>query len=285
MVQGPVLPMAMTDHKHMADPAGHGDHVHATDPVCGMNVDPQTAKHRFAYKGQDYFFCSGRCRERFEAEPDNFLQPKPPKAAAPAARSTPARCIRRSGRSAPALVRSAAWRSSRSTVSLDDKPDPELIDMTRRFWIALALTLPLFVLEMGGHLGLMHLAAAATGRTDFVGARHARRPVGRRAVLCARLALAGLAQSEHVHADRARHRRRLDLQPRRDAGAAALSRRPSAMRTARSRSTSKRPRSSPRLVLLGQVLELRARAKTSGAIKALLGLAPVTARRVDGQWR
>ena len=55
----------------------------AIDPVCGMSVDPHTAKHRFAYKGQDYFFCSGRCRERFAAEPDKFLQPK---AAEPAAK-------------------------------------------------------------------------------------------------------------------------------------------------------------------------------------------------------
>src|SRR5882762_4280208 len=76
--------MAMTDHKHMVDPAGRGDHVHATDPVCGMSVDPQTAKHRFAYKGQDYFFCSGRCRERFEAEPGKFLASKAPEPAAPA---------------------------------------------------------------------------------------------------------------------------------------------------------------------------------------------------------
>src|SRR4030081_445915 len=68
--------MAMTDHKHMVDPGGRGDHVHAPDPVCGMSVDPQTAKHRLAYKGRDYFFCSGRCRERFEAEPEKFLQPK-----------------------------------------------------------------------------------------------------------------------------------------------------------------------------------------------------------------
>ena len=49
-----------------------------------MSVDPHTAKHRFAYKGQDYFFCSGGCRERFAAEPDKFLQPKRPEPAAPA---------------------------------------------------------------------------------------------------------------------------------------------------------------------------------------------------------
>src|SRR5258708_23252382 len=56
----------------------------ATDPVCGMSVDPATAKHRFSYKTQDYFFCSARCRERFEAEPEKFLQPQHPQPAAPA---------------------------------------------------------------------------------------------------------------------------------------------------------------------------------------------------------
>src|SRR5882757_6889120 len=79
----PRFPMAMTDHEHMVDPAARGDHVRATDPVCGMSVDPQTAKHRLVYRGRDYFFCSGRCRGHFEAEPEKFLQPKPLEAAAP----------------------------------------------------------------------------------------------------------------------------------------------------------------------------------------------------------
>src|ERR1700733_14640529 len=147
----------MSDHKHMVDPAGHGDHVHSTDAVCGMSVDPQSAKHRLAYKGQDYFFCSARCRERFEAEPDKFLQPKPPEAAARA--GTVYTCpmhpeVRQVG---PGACPICGMALEPEQVSLDDKPDPELIDMTRRFWIALALTIPVFVIEMGGHLGLMHL--------------------------------------------------------------------------------------------------------------------------------
>ena len=64
----------------------HGDAGKATalDPVCGMSVKRETAKHRFAYRGQDYFFCGARCRERFEADPEKFLQPKAPEPAAPA---------------------------------------------------------------------------------------------------------------------------------------------------------------------------------------------------------
>jgi Cu+-exporting ATPase len=49
-----------------------------------MKVDPATAKHRFSYRGQDYFFCGGRCRERFEADPEKFLAPRAPEPAAPA---------------------------------------------------------------------------------------------------------------------------------------------------------------------------------------------------------
>jgi Cu+-exporting ATPase len=102
--------MAQLDHDH-----AHGEHTHdspdaghpgaaqvstccggrdgdadkskaatAIDPVCGMRVDPATAKHRFSYRGQDYFFCSDRCRARFEAEPEKFLQPKQVEPAAPA---------------------------------------------------------------------------------------------------------------------------------------------------------------------------------------------------------
>ncbi len=71
------------DHAH-----GHGDHDHAMhdhgtaasanlvkDVVCGMDVDPATAEHKAGYKGETYYFCSGRCRERFVAEPERFLNP------------------------------------------------------------------------------------------------------------------------------------------------------------------------------------------------------------------
>ena len=77
---------------------------------------------------------------------------KPP----PRARSTPARCIRRSARIIPAPARSAAWRWSRKSRRRATGPSAELVDMTRRFWIALALSVPVFVLEMGGHLAGSH---------------------------------------------------------------------------------------------------------------------------------
>ena len=66
----------------------------AIDPVCGMSVDKETAKHRFVYKRQDYFFCGARCRQRFEAEPDKFLQLKEVRQpAAPAGTPPPAAAL------------------------------------------------------------------------------------------------------------------------------------------------------------------------------------------------
>jgi len=158
------------DHHHHHGATAHsccgGSHDHgdkpvdaalAIDPVCGMKVNPATAEHRFSYRGEEYFFCSGRCRERFEAEPEKFLKPREVEPPAPA--GTVYTCpmhpeIRQIG---PGSCPICGMALEPEQVSLDDGPDPELIDMTRRFWTALVLTLPVFVLEMGSHLGLMHL--------------------------------------------------------------------------------------------------------------------------------
>jgi Cu+-exporting ATPase len=271
--------MAMTDHKHVVDAAAHGGHVHATDPVCGMSVDPQTAKHRLAYKGQDYFFCSGRCRERFEAEPEKFLQPKPLEAPAPA--GTIYTCpmhpeIRQIG---PGSCPICGMALEPEQVSLDDAPDPELIDMTRRFWIALALTLPVFVVEMGGHLGLMHLVPPAwsnwisltlatpvvlwAGAPFFARGWHSL--ITRNLNMFTLIAMGtGVAWAYSVVATLAPQA--FPLAFRDMHGEVAVYFEAAAVITV--------------LVLLGQVLELRAREKTSGAIRALLGLAPKTARRI-----
>lgn len=271
--------MTMTDHKHMVDPGGHGDHVHATDPVCGMSVDPHTAKHRLAHKGQGYFFCSGRCRARFEAEPDKFLQPKPLEAAAPAGSIYTCPMHPEVKQIGPGSCPICGMALEPEQVSLDDAPDPELIDMSRRFWIALALTIPVFVIEMGGHLGLMHLVppawsnwisfTLATPVVLWAGApffaRGWRSLVTRNLNMFTLIAMGtGVAWAYSVVAT---------LAPQafppafRDMhGEVAVYFEAAAVITV--------------LVLLGQVLELRAREKTSGAIRALLGLAPKTARRI-----
>jgi Cu+-exporting ATPase len=290
------------EHTHGADVthAGHhhgakagaccgGKHGHvdeaaeaaaAIDPVCGMRVNRESAKHRFAYQGQDYFFCSARCRERFEAEPEKFLQPKQPEPAAPA--GTVYTCpmhpeVRQIG---PGSCPICGMALEPEQVSLDDAPDPELIDMIRRFRIALALTLPVFVLEMGSHLGLTHLVppmwsnwisfVLSTPVVLWAGAPFFVR--GWRSLLTRNLNMftliamgTGVAFLYSVVGTLAPQ---LFPPAFRDVhGMVAVYFEAAAVITV--------------LVLLGQVLELRARERTSGAIRALLGLAPKTARRIS----
>jgi Cu+-exporting ATPase len=244
-----------------------------------MSVDRRSAKHRFTYKGDDYFFCSGRCRERFEAEPDKFLRPEPPQPAAPA--GTIYTCpmhpeIKQAG---PGACPICGMALEPEQISLDDKPDPELIDMTRRFWIALALTIPVFVMEMGGHLGLMHLLpqnwsnwislTLATPVVLWAGAPFFAR--GWRSLLTRNLNMftliamgTGAAWAYSVAATLAPQAFPAAFHDMH--GEVAVYFEAAAVITV--------------LVLLGQVLELRAREKTSTAIRALLGLAPKSARRI-----
>jgi Cu+-exporting ATPase len=276
-----------TGHDHHA---GHSHHHHhgpapqddgrVTDPVCGMRVDPKIAKGgHFAYKGQDYFFCSQRCHDRFEAEPEKFLAPKQPAPAA--APGTIYTCpmhpeVRQEG---PGSCPICGMALEPETVSLDDKPDPELIDMTRRFWVGLALTLPVFAIEMMSHVLGIHLLSPtvanwvslvlATPVVLWAGApffeRGWRSLVTRNLNMFTLIAMGvGVAYVYSVVATVAP-----DLFPdtfRDMHGAVAVYFESAAVITV--------------LVLLGQVLELRARARTSGAIRSLLGLAPKTARRI-----
>ncbi|MGF6311549.1 Cu+-exporting ATPase [Bradyrhizobium sp. i1.8.4] len=263
-------------HEHDGTPV---ETAFAIDPVCGMKVNPATAKHRFSYGGEEYLFCSSRCRERFEAEPEKYLKPREPEPPAPA--GTIYTCpmhpeVRQVG---PGSCPICGMALEPEQVSLDDGPDPELIDMTRRFWIALALTLPVFVLEMGSHLGLMHLVpqpwsnwisfVLATPVVLWAGAPFFARGwqslVTRNLNMFTLIAIGtGVAYAYSMVATLAPQ---LFPPAFRDMhGAVAVYFEAAAVITV--------------LVLLGQVLELRARAQTSGAIRALLGLAPKTARRI-----
>jgi Cu+-exporting ATPase len=267
-------------HGHEAGkPAGA---VTVKDPVCGMNVDPATAKHRAIYRQQDYFFCSGRCRERFEAEPEKFLAPKRPEPVAPAGVTYTCPMHPEVRQIGPGSCPICGMALEPEQISLDDAPDPELIDMTRRFWIALVLTLPVFTIEMGGHLGLMHLVppgwsnwisfVLATPVVLWAGApffaRGWRSVVTRNLNMFTLIAMGtGVAWLYSVVATLAPQ---LFPPAFRDMhGAVAVYFEAAAVITV--------------LVLLGQMLELRARERTSGAIRALLGLAPKTARRITAQ--
>ena len=140
-------------HSH----AGH-DHDHAhpgakvVDPVCGMTVDPATSKNRFDYRGETYHFCSAGCRTKFAADPETWLDKSKPKAPAPegAIYTCPMHPeIRQVG---PGSCPICGMALEPEVASLDAPPNPELADMTRRFWIGLVLSIPAVVLEMGGHL-------------------------------------------------------------------------------------------------------------------------------------
>ncbi len=263
---------------------GHGETPpagKALDPVCGMTVDPQTTSHRAEFDGKPYFFCSAGCRAKFTAEPARYLDGGKVEAA-PAPEGTIYTCpmhpeIRQVG---PGSCPICGMALEPDLITADSAPNPELIDFTRRFWIGLALSLPVFALEMGGHLtGLMMRVSGQTSAwIQFALAtpvvlwagwpffeRGAKSLVTRHLNMFTLIAMGvGVAWTYSVVATLAPH-----LFPpafRRADGSVPIYFEAAAVITV--------------LVLLGQVLELRAREQTSGAIKALLDLAPKTARRV-----
>ncbi|MGA7073665.1 MAG: HAD-IC family P-type ATPase, partial [Bradyrhizobium sp.] len=251
-----------------------------------MRVKRETAKHRFEYRGEEYLFCSARCRERFEADPEKFLKPKEPeqqKAEPVVPASTIYTCpmdpeVRQIG---PGTCPICGMALEPEQISLDQGPDPELIDMVRRFWIALPLTLPVFAIEMGHHVGLMNLVSPqwsnwislvlSTPVVLWAGAPFFVR--GWRSVVSGHLNMftliamgTGVAYLYSVIG--ALFPQLFPAGFRDMHGAVAVYFEAAAVITV--------------LVLLGQILELRARERTSGAIRALLGLAPKTARRIAG---
>jgi len=279
---------ADTGHHH-ADAAGAccgGKHqasdqapAVAIDPVCGMRVNIATAKHRFQYRGQEYLFCGGRCRERFEADPAKFLKPREPESAAPAGTIYTCPMHPEVQQVGPGSCPKCGMALEPEQVSLDQGPDPELIDMTRRFGIALPLTIPVFAIEMSHHFGLMHLIspwwsnwislALSTPVVLWAGApffvRGWRSVVSRHLNMFTLIAMGtGVAYLYSVVGTLLPQVFPPDFRDMH--GAVAVYFEAAAVITV--------------LVLLGQVLELRARERTSGAIRALLGLAPKTARRI-----
>ena len=208
--------------------ASHDHGEPRKDPVCGMSVKP-TTPHRLVYGSEEYLFCSPRCLEKFRADPERYLADTRP--AAPAsAQPQPATTAEWTCPMHPEIVRDAPGTCPICGMALEPRDadarrraeNPELVDMTRRFWVAAALTLPLLALAMGEMLpgepiaALLPRAGACVARAR---ARDAGRALGRLAVLRARLAVGREPQPQHVHADRARRRRRVRLQRRRDARA------------------------------------------------------------------
>ncbi|MFS8152666.1 heavy metal translocating P-type ATPase [Vreelandella titanicae] len=254
------------------------------DPVCGMDVDPHTSRHRADHAGKTWYFCSEKCQEKFIAKPDAYLEPsKQSQASVPSGSIYTCPMHPEVRREGPGDCPICGMALEPETVSADTGPSDELKDMTRRFWIGLVLTLPVFALEMGGHVfGLMHFISQQTsnwiqlllatpvvvwaGWPFFV--RGWRSLVHRSLNMFTLIAIGtGTALLYSLLAT---------LTPgifpdafRQADGSVAVYFEAAAVIVV--------------LVLLGQVLELRAREKTSGAIRALLDLAPATARRLDDQ--
>ncbi len=257
----------------------------AVDPVCGMRVDIAQARHVTQHDGQPRYFCSAGCRTKFEADPQRYLSPQAPEPPAPA--GTIYTCpmhpeIRQEG---PGACPICGMALEPDLVAAEAEPNHELIDFTRRAWIGGALALPLFALEMGAHLLGLHAPlpegvgawlqfALATPVVWWAGWPFLQR--GWRSLRTRQLnmftlialgvltawafsAVAVLAPDVIPQAFLGPH------------GAPPLYFEAAAVIVV--------------LVLIGQVLELRARERTSGALRALLNLAPKTALRVgaDGE--
>src|SRR5437899_5384417 len=149
-------PQASHDHRHHHGAAGGGQ-VTARDPVCGMSVDPATSKHHLDHDGQTFYFCSAGCQAKFVTDPKKYLETSRPQAEpfhADMPEGTIYTCpmhpeIRQVG---PGSCPICGMALEPEVASLDAGPNPELADMTQRFWIGAALSIPPVVLEMGGHL-------------------------------------------------------------------------------------------------------------------------------------
>jgi Cu+-exporting ATPase len=267
----------------------------AKDPVCGMAVDPAMAKHSFEFDKRTFYFCCGGCLEKFKADPAGYASGNKAPIPMGTARTAPpskASAQRRQYtcpmhpeviRDHPGDCPKCGMALEPMTVGTAEEENPELVDMTRRFWISLAFTIPIVVLAMGemipgvvGKGGIispragdwLELALATPvvlwgGWPFFV--RAWKSFVSTHLNMFTLIGIGvGVAYGYSVVAV---------LLPGvfpaafRDAhGAVAIYFEAAAVITA--------------LVLLGQVLELRARSRTSMAIRALLDLAPKTARVV-----
>ncbi|MGO4683783.1 heavy metal translocating P-type ATPase [Hyphomicrobium sp. 2TAF46] len=273
-------------HNHAAH--GHIAHEHAgdtsakaKDPVCGMTVDPSTAKHSAEHDGKTYYFCAAGCRTKFVADPARYLTPEAAKAE-PVPAGTIYTCpmhpqIRQVG---PGSCPICGMALEPELVTAEAAPNAELQDMTRRLWIGAALTLPVFILEMGSHLFNLHhiISPTVSNWVQFALAMPVVLWAGwpffergwksletRNLNMFTLIALGtGVAWIYSVVATLFPQIFPASL--RGMDGAVPVYFEAAAVITV--------------LVLVGQVLELRAREQTSGAIRALLNLAPKTARRL-----
>jgi Cu+-exporting ATPase len=272
-------------HRHQHPPSQHQH----KDPVCGMTVDPARAAGSSEYQGTTYYFCGKGCKAKFDADPAKFVHKNeaapapPPKASASGEWTCPMHpeVVRNAPGSCPICGMALEPRA----ITLDDGKNPELADMSRRFWVSVVLTAPLVLFVMLRHIPSLDLIphsmlewaswielALATPVVLWCGWPFFERAwasiVSRHLNMFTLIGL-GVAVA-YLYSVVATLAPKLFPPSFRDAhGHVGVYFEAAAAIVA--------------LVLLGQVMELRARSRTGAAIRALLGLAPKTARRVDAK--
>jgi Cu+-exporting ATPase len=253
----------------------------AIDPVCGMTVTIKPTSLRCEAGGETHYFCNPKCLAKFQADPERYLAPKPAEpVSAPLGAQWTCPMHPEILQAVPGACPICGMALEPTTPLAQSGANPELQDMTRRFWMALALTVPLVFLEMGGHFFGLHRwidptagqwlqLALATPVVLWAGRPFFERGwaslVSRHFNMFTLIAIGtGVAWAASVVATLAP-----GIFPaafRGESGRAPVYFESAAVITT--------------LVLLGQILELRARETTGGAIRALLDLAPKRARRV-----
>src|SRR6185369_2829910 len=261
----------------------------ALDPVCGMTVDPGKTPHHAEHGGTTYHFCSAGCREKFLRAPGAYLKkeaapsaapPTPPAAPAGAVYTCPMHPEVLSDRPGSCPICGMALEPKVVT-SAEAEENPELVSMTRRFWVSTVLSLPLLFLGMSeavpaldlarrlppGTLNWIELALATPvvlwGGWPFFERGWA--SIRNRSLNMFTLIALGTGAA-YLYSLAATFAPALFPASLQDGGIVPVYYEAAAVITV--------------LVLLGQVLELRAREKTGSAIRALLNLAPKTARRI-----
>jgi P-type Cu+ transporter len=280
------------NHAHTKHPRVSGGHV---DPVCGMTVDPERAAGTYEYKGRRYYFCNTRCLQRFKNDPDEFIAADAPAApdtadapaprpVSPASNDVIYTCpmhpeVRQLG---PGSCPICGMALEPLVATAADEDNPELRDMTRRFGVAAGFTVPLLIVAAGDMLPAGPLSEAVSVRTRMLlelalatpvciwaawpfYVRAVRSLVTRHLNMFTLIGLGvSVAYGYSVVAALAPDIFPASFRENGDVGvyfeAAAVI---------------------VTLILLGQVIELRARSRTGAAIKELLRLTPPSARRIN----
>ena len=271
-------------YEHQHQPAA----ATVVDPVCGMTIDPARAVGTSQYRGETIYFCSPRCKEKFDANPAAFMgeaaKPQEPESPHVTATKTEWTCPMH-----PEIVRDAPGNCPICGMALEpravqlDEENPELRDMTRRFWISTALTVPLVLFAMLRHVP----GVAVIPHTLMPWASWIELALAVPVVLWGGWPFFVRAWSSLVF-------RHLNMFTLIGLGVAvafvysliatmAPSLFPPSFRDSMGQVGVYYEAAAAivTLVLLGQVMELRARSRTGAAIRALLGLAPKTARRAS----